>query len=120
MNTRIDELLTELGPDKWSSVDHTVKYGRTFSECEFAMLSSGEQGLVLLLRALVGKPPLLILDEVFAGMDAKMIDVAKEYLSRRLDSSQAVIFVTHWEEEVPWKGSDLQSARIEDGQVWIS
>lgn len=93
---RIDQLLNELGPASWGGE------GKDFDQKPFALLSSGEQSLVLLLRALVGKPRILILDEVFAGMDARMISSAKRYLRHRLQSDQAVVFVTHWEEEFPW------------------
>jgi ABC-type molybdenum transport system ATPase subunit/photorepair protein PhrA len=119
MNAEIDALLDALGPARWSGPEHSVQDNLEWDKKPFALLSPGEQGLVLLLRALAGKPPLLILDEVFAGMDSQMIAVAKDYLSSRLDPSQAVIFVTHWEEEVPWKGDTLQSIIIDNGNVSI-
>jgi ABC-type molybdenum transport system ATPase subunit/photorepair protein PhrA len=72
----------------------------------FASLPSGEQSLVLLFRALISKPPLVILDEVFAGMDEKMVGLSKEYIRNQLGENQAAVFVTHWKEEVPW-GEDV-------------
>jgi len=101
MDERIDELLAELGPAAWGK-GATVKTQMKWDEQPFASLTPGEQSVALLLRALVNRPSLLILDEVFAGMDDKMVEVAKTYLRDRLDGKQAVVFVTHWEEEVPW------------------
>ena len=36
----------------------------------FAGLPAGAQRIVLLMRALVGCPPIVLLDEVWSGMDA--------------------------------------------------
>lgn len=116
MDARIDELLDALGPRAWGSEGEACGFG----ERPFAALAPGEQSVVLLLRALVGRPPLLILDEVFAGMDNRMISIAKEYLRTALDRKQAVIFVTHWEEEVPWDSRMTRNIRLESGTASIS
>jgi len=110
---QIDALLAELGPEAWSDV--AMETNEVFGKRYFAELPPGEQSLVLLLRALIGKPPLLILDEVFAGMDARMIGVAKRYLREKLEPHQAAVFVTHWEEEVPWAKEDVRRLKLEDG-----
>jgi len=67
----------------------------------FARLSTGEQRLVLLIRALVKQPPLLILDEPFQGLDAGLIARARAWLDQRLTAEQTLIVVTHHEEELP-------------------
>ncbi|KAF8608444.1 P-loop containing nucleoside triphosphate hydrolase protein [Ceratobasidium sp. AG-I] len=82
---------------------------------EFALLNAGEQVLTLLMRALVSKAPLLILDEPFAGMDDNMVAKAKKYLLENLESYQAVIVVTHWEEEVPWPASVVRRMELKNG-----
>lgn len=69
----------------------------------FAVLPPSEQSLALLMRTLISNAPILILDEVFAGMDDQTIACASEYLRTGIGKDQAVIFVSHWEHEVPWK-----------------
>lgn len=65
-------------------------------------LSSGLQRMVLLARALVKKPRLLILDEPCQGLDA----THRELITQKVDSliragSATAIFVTHRPEEIP-------------------
>ena len=67
----------------------------------FAGLSTGEQRLVLLLRALVKDPPLLVLDEPFQGLDERQIERGRRWLDQRLRPEQTVIFVTHYPQEIP-------------------
>lgn len=78
----------------------------------FATLPIALQSLVLLLRALVGRPKLIILDEVFAGMDDQMVALSKQYLRNELGEDQAVIFVSHWEEEVPWGEGEIKRFKL--------
>ncbi|GAA5864450.1 hypothetical protein JCM3774_005131 [Rhodotorula dairenensis] len=84
----------------------------------FAALSAGDQALVLLLRALVKRPPLLVLDEPFSGMDLETVRTVHRFLNRRsggLDPAQAVVLITHYEEEIP--ESIGRVLRLEDGAV---
>jgi molybdate transport system ATP-binding protein len=67
----------------------------------FAQLSSGEQRLVLLVRALVKRPNLLVLDEPFQGLDSETIERIRNWLDTELRSDQAMIFVSHRPEEIP-------------------
>jgi molybdate transport system ATP-binding protein len=67
----------------------------------FRSLSTGEQRLVLLLRALVKRPPLLILDEPFQGFDGELMQRCRAWLDRELGEDQTLLFVTHDPQELP-------------------
>ena len=68
----------------------------------FLQLSSGEQRLVLLARAFVKDPQLLILDEPLHGLDLwnrRLVkDVIETFCQRR---NKTMIMVTHYQEELP-------------------
>lgn len=72
------------------------------AEQSFLKLSSGEQRMVLLARAFVKDPELLILDEPLHGLDAQRSDMVKHIINtfshRR---NKTIIMVTHYEEELP-------------------
>ena len=65
-------------------------------DSRFRELATSHQRLVLLMRAFVKKPPLLILDEPYQGMDDDMIKRAREYLETEIHNQQAVVMVTHF------------------------
>ncbi len=68
----------------------------------FLQLSSGEQRLVLLARAFVKDPELLILDEPLHGLDDENRQLVRnviETFCQRPDKT--LIMVTHYEEELP-------------------
>ncbi len=67
----------------------------------FRCLSTGEQRLVLLVRAVVKRPPLLILDEPFQGFDAALVERCRVWLDRELGADQTLLFVTHDLKELP-------------------
>ena len=72
------------------------------AERPFMQLSSGEQRLVLLARAFVKDPQLLILDEPLHGLDLwnrRLVkDVIETFCQRR---NKTMIMVTHYQEELP-------------------
>lgn len=67
----------------------------------FRQLSTGEQRLVLLVRALVKRPELLILDEPFQSLDGSAMRFARDWLDSRLGEDQTLLFVSHFEDELP-------------------
>ncbi|SFF58855.1 ATP-binding cassette domain-containing protein [Thermoflexibacter ruber] len=67
----------------------------------FLHLSTGEQRLILLIRALVKKPALLIMDEPFQNLDVEYINLSLNLLDTYLTSTDTLIYVTHYQEEIP-------------------
>lgn len=69
---------------------------------KFNTLSSGEQRLVLVARAMIRQPWLLVLDEPFHGLDAKRISLLKSIINRMAEQNKiTLIFVTHNQSELP-------------------
>ena len=72
------------------------------AEQSFLKLSSGEQRLVLLARAMVKDPELLILDEPLHGLDEprrqRVKKIIETFCQRR---GKTLIMVTHYEDELP-------------------
>ena len=87
--------------------DQCRKWLNTFgvgdlADRKFMEMSSGEQRLVLLARAFVKEPDLLILDEPLHGLDdinRKMVkDLVDDYCQ---NPAVTLIYVTHYQEELP-------------------
>jgi iron complex transport system ATP-binding protein len=123
-----------------SGIDSSVGLWRTFDENErerarealsavgalhlerqrFERLSQGEKQRVIIARALVNRPELLILDEACAGLDP----VARESFLRDLDTLAArenaptMIVVSHHPEEIPTFAS--HALLLKDGRAVAS
>ena len=68
----------------------------------FLQLSSGEQRLVLVARAFVKDPELLILDEPLHGLDNENRQLVKDVIEAFCQRpNKTLIMVTHYEEELP-------------------
>ncbi|KAJ7288796.1 P-loop containing nucleoside triphosphate hydrolase protein [Mycena rebaudengoi] len=125
------EVLATLGPRAWraqsthahADTDAAADSGRdvdeAFAQRKFMDLPVGEQRVVLLMRALVGRHPLVLLDEVWSGMDAGMVQAAHTYLrSGGVGADQAVVVVMHLAEEVPWGARDgVVRVLLRDGEI---
>ena len=79
-------------------------------------LSGGQMRRVLLARALIGEPELLLLDEPCAGLDEASHELLFDILRKKLDSGCSVIMVTH-------DNSDLEGIKasriitLSDGRI---
>ncbi|KAJ7152866.1 P-loop containing nucleoside triphosphate hydrolase protein [Mycena filopes] len=132
------EVLGALGVDVWGAsaaapattlLKSPSPALRALADLPFASLPTAQQRLLLLLRALVGRPPLLLLDEPFSGMDGRMVERAKKYLRDEFEEGlrteaelerdgggkeglsrrkciQAVVCVGHEAGEVPWPAGE--------------
>ena len=68
----------------------------------FKSLSFGQQRLVLIIRALVKQPPLLILDEPLQGLDALSRELVKRYVEFMMNNGDTqVLFVSHHLDDCP-------------------
>jgi molybdate transport system ATP-binding protein len=72
------------------------------SERSFHTLSTGEQKMILIARAFVKNPPLLILDEPCQGLDQEQVNLLKGVIDElAANTDMTLIFVSHYSEDVP-------------------
>ena len=65
-------------------------------------LSLGEQRIVMLARALIKCPPLLILDEPCQGLDNKQVHFFKELIDFiATETDMTLIYISHFKEDIP-------------------
>ena len=87
-----------------------------FGKRMFRQLSNGEQRLVLLARALVKNPPLLILDEPCQGLD----DTATQHFIALINDicvqlKKTLVYVSHYQNEIP--ACINQTLQLEQGKI---
>jgi molybdate transport system ATP-binding protein len=83
-------------------------------ERRFLDLSYGQRRMILLARALVGRPALLVLDEVFTGLDRENHGLLMRWLSR-LRGQLPLVMATHELVDVPATATHalvLRSGRV--------
>ena len=83
----------------------------------YFLLSKGEQQKILIARTLIGKPRLLLLDELYSGLDVLMRKELEDILQQETASHDlAIIQVTHRLEEI---GDDFTKAiLLRDGMIY--
>jgi hypothetical protein len=83
---------------------------------EFAHFTPPQQALLLFLRAIVSRPPLLILDEPSQGMDEVIWDKCRDLLKKEWleNPGQAVIVVSHYDDEVSFGACLSRDRRLTD------
>jgi molybdate transport system ATP-binding protein len=99
-----DALISRLTTREQDTIvrDFFDEFGITaLADRPFARLSTGQQRLVLLIRALVKRPEVLLLDEPFQGLDSTAITKARSWLDNNLATQQTLIFVSHDPVEIP-------------------
>jgi iron(III) transport system ATP-binding protein len=80
------------------------------------MLSGGQQQRVALARALVAGPSVVLLDEPFSGLDARLRDrVRDQTLHALMESQAATLMVTHDAEEAMFMADRI--AVMRDGRI---
>ena len=68
----------------------------------FKTLSFGQQRMLLIIRAMVKNPPLLILDEPLQGLDGYARALVKSFISYIMKNGKtSVLFVSHHAEDLP-------------------
>lgn len=84
--------------DNWMSATGITH----FKSKRLHQLSLGEQRLVMLTRALVKSPPLLILDEPYQGLDQNQTQLFKQILEAICKiKNVTLIYVSHYKEDIP-------------------
>lgn len=75
---------------------------KDLAQRNYLQLSSGEQRMVLLARAFVKDPSLLVLDEPFHGLDRERRELSRNIINAFCSrKGKTLIMVTHYEEEYP-------------------
>ena len=107
--------LSEVQQQRVNETAEWVGIGALLSKT-FSQLSKGQQRVVLLARALVKNPPLLILDEPCQGLDAAAVENFKNLIDSICASPQrTLLYVTHYAHEIPT--CVTKTLRLNEGKV---
>lgn len=114
---RVLQLLERFAPALRAPRDPPHLGTRDLARRDFAHFAPPQQALLLFLRAVVARPPLLVLDEPAQGMDeqvwASCCALLRDEWRTTDGARQAVVVVTHYDDEVPWRGGRV--LRLRDG-----
>ena len=110
-------LFRQVGPDdtEWVMQWMEVCGVSQLKDKRLFELSTGEQRMLLLARAMVKDPPLLILDEPCQGLDPDRKHQLLELINRVCTvTRKTLVFVSHYEKDVP--GCVDKYIRVENGR----
>ncbi len=110
-------VIEKLAPAQWTLVQQALEefHLRSIAKNPFNRLSYGQRRQVLLARAAVHGPHLVVLDEPFDGLDAPSRQSWLLALGRLARRGASIVLVTHHEDDVPvWFTHAL---RLRDGTV---
>ena len=93
-NSRYSKLLSEREKIKIDNLINEWGLNNIISN-EFKSLSDGQKRRALLARALVYEPDILVLDEPFCNLDIKSNFILTRNLSKLIDQSINIVYVTH-------------------------
>ncbi|MBO3096940.1 ATP-binding cassette domain-containing protein [Gelidibacter pelagius] len=84
----------------------------------FNRLSLGQQRLVLIVRALIKQPPLLILDEPFEGLDIENTALVSQLINSLVENSEiTIIYVSHTVEKTLAPSHIYELIPTQDGSI---
>lgn len=83
----------------------------------YSLLSKGQRQCVLIARALISKPELLLLDEVYAGLDVYMRELIEQSLNLLLDETATnIVLVTHDPRDITTRYT--HALLLKDGKIF--
>jgi molybdate transport system ATP-binding protein len=97
-------LFKRLSDEQTSQVNHWMQVMGIahLKERSFLQISGGEQRMVLITRALVKNPELLILDEPCQGLDRVQTEHLKSVLDYLAENSEmTLLYVSHYDRDIP-------------------
>ena len=93
-NSRYSHLLSDIEKTKINNLINDWGLNNIIYN-KFNSLSDGQKRRVLLARALVYEPNILVLDEPFCNLDIKSNFILNQNLNKLIDKSVNIIYVTH-------------------------
>ena len=118
---RLPHFVPPLTPPMRQSLDQAIERVemQDLRERKLGTLSTGERRRVLIARALVHSPSVLVLDEPTAGLDIVSRHCLLEHFQRIAQESEAtLLLVTHHAEEI--FPEIVNTLMLKDGSVWFS
>ena len=90
-------------PEKKQMAESLFQYFGLESQMEkqYLQLSTGMQRLVFFMRSLIKAPPVLLLDEPYQCLDLENTVLCNSLLATILSPEHTMIFISHFEDEVP-------------------